>query len=216
MTARFQMANLATWIRRKDERYFAPFFANHRDVKIFNAARRTVPLQEIDGLLLTGGPDIAPELLRQEVPDLSLIEKDTDAARDKWEFAAVEHTLARSLPLFAICKGMQVLNVALGGTLHLDISGHNLPAQKTHDVQPLRSDRRARHQFQKVNSSHHQAIAKLGDGLEVESWCASDDVIEQVKLRGHPFALAVQYHPERGAIYETLFEDFLSTIENND
>src|SRR5207249_4528855 len=96
----------------------------------------------------------------------------------------------------------------------LDIAGHNLPDQKTHDVQPLRSDRKTRHPFEKVNSSHHQAINKLGAGLEVESWCATDDIIEQARLRDYPFALGVQYHPERGKIYDELFDDFLSRIGN--
>lgn len=201
-------------MRRSDEKYFAPFFAAYPQVNICNAARRAVPINDMDGLLLTGGADIAPEFLRQEIPDASVIEKDADPKRDAWESAAAEHTLAQSLPLFAICKGMQVLNVVLGGTLHLDIRGHNLPAQKTHDVQPLRSDRRARHRFDKVNSSHHQAIDKLGEGLEVESWCANDDIVEQVKLRNYPFALAVQYHPERGNIYEALFEDFFSRLRH--
>src|SRR5205814_1454905 len=131
-----------------------------------------------------------PEFLKQEVPDLSVIEKDADPKRDAWEFDAVRNVLERALPVFAICKGMQTLNVALGGTLYLDIRGHNLPEQKTHDVQSLRSDAWARHRFEKVNSSHHQAIDKLGEGLEVESWCAKDDIIEQVKLRDYPFALA--------------------------
>jgi putative glutamine amidotransferase len=111
---------------------------------------------------------------------------------------------------------MQTFNVAFGGTLHLDISGHNLPEMKTHDLQPLRSDRNARHQFEKVNSSHHQAIDQLGKGLEVESWCATDDIIEQVRLRDYPFALAVQYHPERGTIYDELFEDFISQVRDSE
>lgn len=207
------MPNLATWMRRKDEKYFAPFFVEHPEVKIWNAARGSVPLEEMHGLLLTGGADIAPEFLKQEVPDLSVIEKDADPKRDKWEFDAIEVAVRKGLPLFAICKGMQALNVALGGTLHLDICGHNLPEQKTHDVQPLRSERGARHRFERVNSSHHQAIDRLGEGMEVESWCASDDMIEQVKLRNHPFALAVQYHPERGEIYGELFEDFFGRMK---
>ena len=62
---------------------------------------------DADGLLLTGGPDIAQEFLRQPVPDPSVIEKDVDAARDRWEFAAVSKALERRLPIFAICKGMQ-------------------------------------------------------------------------------------------------------------
>jgi putative glutamine amidotransferase len=207
------MSNLATWIRRKDDKYFAPFFAAHPEVRIWNAAEGKIPMEEMDGLLLTGGADIAPDFLKQEVPDLSVIEKDIDPKRDEWEFAAVKKALARGLPIFAICKGMQLFNVALGGTLYLDIKGHNLPEQKTHDVQPLRVDGRARHRFLKVNSSHHQAVDKVGEGLEVEAWCATDGIIEQVRLRDYPFALAVQYHPERGDIYGELFEDFFERMK---
>jgi putative glutamine amidotransferase len=200
-------------MRRKDEKYFAPFFAKHPEVKISNAARDAVALEEMDGLLLTGGADIAPEFLKQEVTDLSVIEKDADPKRDGWEFAAIAHALDRALPIFAICKGMQTLNVALGGTLYLDIRGHDLPEQKTHDVQSLRTEKRARHRFEKVNSSHHQAIDTLGEGLEVEAWCATDNIIEQVRIRDYPFALAVQYHPERGKIYGELFEEFISRLK---
>src|SRR6476619_794480 len=195
------MRNLATWMRRSDEKYFAPFLSRYPEVKVRNAAKRKVPFEELHGLLLTGGPDVAPEFLNQPVPD-----------RDRWELNAIKHAVERGLPIFAICKGLQTLNVALGGTLHLDIAGHNLPEQKTHDIQPLRSDRGTRHRFEKVNSSHHQAIDKLGAGLEVESWCATDDIIEQVRLRDYPFALGVQYHPERGQIYDELFDDFISQM----
>jgi putative glutamine amidotransferase len=212
MTAICGMRNIATWMRRSDEKYFAPFFAKFPDIKVWNAARRDVPFEQMDGLLLTGGPDVAPEFLNQPVPDPSVIEKDVNPDRDRWELDAIKKAIEPGLPIFAICKGLQTLNVALGGTLHLDITGHNLPDQKTHDVQPLRSDRKTRHRFEKVNSSHHQAINKLGAGLEVESWCATDDIIEQVKLRDHPFSLGVQYHPERGKIYDELFDDFASRV----
>jgi putative glutamine amidotransferase len=116
------------------------------------------------------------------------------------------------LPILAICKGMQILNVALGGTLKLDIPGHNLPEQKTADVQPLRTSRLASHRFERVNSGHHQAVDHLGEGFEVEAWCATDDIVEQMRLRDYPFALAVQYHPERGKIYDALFEDFFPRL----
>jgi putative glutamine amidotransferase len=204
--------NLASWIRRRDEKWFNPILAARPDIKVCNAARHRVNLDEMDALLLTGGSDISQEYLRQPVPDPSVLEKG-DPPRDEWEFAAVQNALARGLPILAICKGMQLLNVALGGTLRLDIGGHNLPAQKSHDVQALRNDTSAAHRFEKVNSSHHQAIDRLADGCVVESWCASDDVIEQFRLRDRPFALAVQYHPERGSIYGPLFQDFLTHIE---
>jgi putative glutamine amidotransferase len=209
------MPKLATWLREKDEKWFQPFFAKHHEIEVCNALKGDVPFADVDGLLLTGGADIAPEFLKQPVPDPSVLDPDIDPARDGWEFAAVDKALARDLPVLAICKGMQLFNVALGGTLKLDIPGHKLPEQKNHDVQPLRFDTKAAHQFEKVNSSHHQAVDQLGTGVEVESWCANDDIIEQIRLRDYPFALGVQYHPERGRIYDSLFEDFFSRLRNN-
>jgi putative glutamine amidotransferase len=208
------MPNLATWMRRKDEKWFRPFFDKHPEIRVCNTRKGEAALEEIDGLLLTGGSDIAPEFLKQEVPDPSRLDQDVDVARDRWEFAAVKDALSRGLPIFAICKGLQLFNVALGGTLKLDIPGHKLPEQKEHDIQPLRSDTTAKHRFARVNSSHHQAIDRLGEGLEVEAWCATDNIVEQIRLGGYPFALAVQYHPERGKIYDELFEDFFSRLDN--
>jgi putative glutamine amidotransferase len=208
------MSNLATWIRRKDEKWFQPFFAKHPDVQVFDAGKGDVFMDEVDGLLLTGGSDIAPEFLRQEIVDPTLIDKDTDPARDHWEFEAISKALARGLPILGICRGIQVLNVALGGTLKLDILGHKLPEQKDYDIQLLRYDTAASHRFEKVNSSHHQAVDRVADGFEVEAWCATDDIIEQMRLQNYPFALAVQYHPERGKIYDALFEDFFARLNN--
>jgi putative glutamine amidotransferase len=207
------MPNLATWMREKDEKWFQPFFAKHPKIKVHDARKGAVELDEMGGLLLTGGSDIAPEFLQQEIADLCLVE-DVDLARDRWEFEAVQNALARSLPIFVICRGLQVLNVALGGTLKLDIPGHRLAEQKDHDIQPLRCDAKAVHRFEKVNSAHHQAVDRLGEGFQVEAWCATDDIVEQMRLRDYPFALAVQYHPERGMIYDALFEDFFARFKS--
>jgi len=209
------MPNLATWMREKDEKWFQPFFDKHPEIRVFDARKGKASLAKMDGLLLTGGSDIAPEFLRQEIVDPSAIDKDVDVERDRWEFAAVQEALSGGLPILAICKGLQVLNVALGGTLNLDIPGHKLPEMKDRDVQLLRNDRSAKHRFGKVNSSHHQAIERAADGFEIEAWCAHDDVIEQMRLRDYPFALAVQYHPERGKIYDDLFEDFLLRLNDH-
>jgi putative glutamine amidotransferase len=206
------MPNLATWLRVKDEKWFQPFFDKHPDIRLWDARKTKVPLPEMDGLLLTGGSDIAPEFLHQEVPDPAMLDKDLDVARDRWEFEALAKVMPRGLPILAICKGMQVFNVALGGTLKLDIPGHKLPEQKDHDIQPLRTDRSATYRFENVNSSHHQAVDRVADGCDVEAWCATDEIIEQIRLRDYPFALAVQYHPERGTIYGELFEDFFSRL----
>jgi putative glutamine amidotransferase len=209
------MSNLATWMRPKDEKWFRPFFAKHPDVHVFDARKGDVALDQMDGLLLTGGSDISLKFLRQKVADPSLLSKDMDPERDRWEFKAVEEALSRGLPILAICKGLQVFNVALGGTLKIDIKGHNLPHQRERDVQALRSARSASHRFAKVNSAHHQAIDRLGDDLEVEAWAAHDGIIEQVRLRKYPFALAVQYHPERSRIYDSVFEDFFARLESS-
>ena len=209
------MPKLATWLREKDKRWFQPFFDRHPEIQICNALEVHCDIGETDGLLLTGGSDIAPEFLRQEIPDPDVLEKDVDPVRDRWEFDAIPKAIDRGLPTLAICKGMQVLNVALGGTLKLDIPGHRVAEMKENDIQPLRHDRAARHQFQKVNSSHHQAVDRIGDGFIVEAWCATDDIIEQMRLGDYPYALAVQYHPERGTIYDDLFEDFFCRVKNS-
>jgi putative glutamine amidotransferase len=209
------MPNLATWIRPKDTKPFQAFFAKHPEIIVLNARNQDVPIEKMDGLLLTGGSDISPEFLRQEIPDPSVLDKHIDPKRDRWEFKAVHEALSRGLPILAICKGLQVFNVALGGTLKLDIKGHNLPEQKHRDVQALRSANRASHRFPKVNSAHHQAIDRLGDDLEVEAWAAHDGIIEQVRLRKYPFGLAVQYHPERSRIYDSLFEDFFARLNTS-
>jgi len=202
-------------MRPKDEKLFRPFFAKHPEIHLFDARRRRVLMDEMDGLLLTGGSDITPEFLRQENVDPNLIDKeDIDPKRDRWELDAISRAVNRGLPILAICRGIQVLNIALGGTLKLDIPGHRLPEQKEQDIQPLRHDRNADHRFENVNSSHHQAIDRLADGFEVEAWCADDSVIEQVRMRNYPFALAVQYHPERGTIYDALFENFFHKVKS--
>ena len=208
------MPNLATWIRPKDDKWFQPFFAKHPDIHVFDACKGDGALDQMDGLLLTGGSDISPEFLRQEIPDPSVLDKQIDPERDRWEFKAVQEAVSRGLPILAICRGLQVFNVARGGTLKLDISGHNFPHQKESEVQPLRHDTAASHRFSKVNSAHHQAIEQLGDDLEVEAWAAHDGIIEQVRLRNYPFGLGVQYHPERSRVYESLFEDFFARLES--
>jgi putative glutamine amidotransferase len=203
-----RLKNVATWIRECDAAPFERVFRSYPDVRIWNGRIETVP-DEIDGVLLTGGEDISAKFLRQPVPDPSLIE-DADPARDVWELDLLARTLSLRLPLFAICRGLQVLNVALGGTLHLDIPGHD--KLKFENVQLLRYVPGAPVQIPRVNSSHHQAIDRLGEGLEIEAWCAEDEVVEQARLRDYPFGLAVQYHPERDPLYQPLFDAFVRQV----
>ncbi len=207
------MSQVASWIRECDAEHFAVFFRRFPQVEVRNARTEPVDLELANALLITGGPDISAGRLRQDGVDLSLIH-DAEPARDAWEFAALESALGRGLPVLCICKGLQVLNVALGGTLLLDIPGHNLPGMKLNNVQPVRYAAGARHRFETVNSSHHQAIATLGDGLEAEGWHAGDGIVEQVRIRDYPWGVGVQYHPERDMIYAPLFDDFFINLKN--
>src|SRR5438046_5581303 len=120
------MPNLATRIRPKNEKSFQPFLAKHPDIRVFDARKADVSLDQMDGLLLTGGSDISPEFLRQKVADPSVLSKDMDRQRDRWEFQAVQQALSRGLPILAICKGLQLFNDARGGPLKLDIQRHKL------------------------------------------------------------------------------------------
>ena len=205
------MPHLGSWIRESDNDNFARFLAPHPEITLGNARITPVDLSTLDGLLVTGGPDISAEFHREPPADRSLI-LDPEPERDAWEFAAVRDAYERGLPIFAICKGLQVLNVALGGTLHLDIRGHDLPEMKLANVQPLRFDASAGHRIERVNSSHHQALNRVAGELEVEAWHAGDGIIEQVRLRHYPWGLGVQYHPERDWIYAPLFEDFFAQL----
>ncbi len=177
-----------------------------------NARRSAVDLVTAHGVLISGGPDIAAEF-HPDTPARPELIEEPEPERDAWEFAAVRHALDRGLPLLCICKGVQVLNLALGGSLHLDIEGHDLPGMKFGNVQPLRHAAGARFRFEKVNSSHHQALDRVADGLEIEAWHVDDGVIEQVRLRDHPWGYGVQYHPERDLAYAPLFDEFFSRFK---
>ncbi len=205
------MPLLATWIREKDQPLFERFFSSHPHVTVQNARLEPVDLLALDGLLVTGGPDIDAQFHCEPVGDVSKI-LEPDPERDFWELSAVKSALERGLPILGICKGHQVLNLALGGTLHLDIAGHNLPEQKDGNIQRLRHGAGVEFCFEWVNSSHHQSLARLGQGLEVEAWAVGDDVIEQVRLRHYDFCVGVQYHPERDLSYAPLFDAFLSRL----
>ena len=180
------------------------------EFRLWNARVEEVPWDRVQGLLLSGGCDVTEEYLKHQVVTQPEQIIKPEPLRDAWDFAALARALETGLPVLAICRGHQVLNVALGGTLHLDIPNHG--DFKYQNVQTLRHSASAEIRFPLVNSSHHQAIDKLGDGLEVEAWFTEDEVIEQVRLKGYPFVLGAQYHPERDAIYATIFAAFVSHL----
>ncbi|HZE16606.1 MAG TPA: gamma-glutamyl-gamma-aminobutyrate hydrolase family protein, partial [Mycobacterium sp.] len=125
--------------------------------------------------------------------------------RDAWEFALLAEALKRKLPVLGICRGAQVLNVTLGGTLHQhlpDVIGHSghragNAVFTTLTVRTVPGTRLAALIGESADAKcyHHQAIAELGERLIVSAWDA-DGVIEAIELPGDSFALAVQWHPE--------------------
>jgi len=159
-------------------------------------------LDGLDGLLLTGGKDVDPFLYGQQPHPHT----DQPARqRDTWEIALLRAALERQLPVLGICRGAQVLNVALGGSLHQhlpDVIGHGghragNAVFTTLSVRTVPGTRLAGLVGESVDARcyHHQAIAELGDGLVVSGWDA-DGVIEALELPGNGFVLAVQWHPE--------------------
>lgn len=166
-------------------------------------------LNRIDGLLLSGGGDVEPSLYGQACsPYCGTI----DSARDTFEFSLLEGALTRHIPIFGICRGAQVLAVALGGTLIQDIEHEcGIPAsshkqdppynQPAHDVSFIPDGLFARitHKTQlRVNSSHHQAIAKPGQDMVIEA-ISGDGILEGFRQNGNDAVFAVQFHPEHMA-----------------
>lgn len=156
----------------------------------------------IDALVITGGRDVDPATYGQQ-PHPTTDEPSQD--RDAWEFALLGEALRRGLPVLGICRGAQVLNVALGGTLHQhlpDIVGHGWHQAgnavfNTSTIQTVPGTRLAALLGASTDAQcyHHQAIAELGRGLIASAW-DPDGVVEAVEVPGDHFVLAVQWHPE--------------------
>jgi len=156
-------------------------------------------LDRLDGICLSGGPDLDPESYgaRDRHPELGESEPELDA----FELAVAREADGRGLPLLGVCRGAQTLNVARGGTLHQDVPGHRqaeLALVPTHDIAIVLHSNTGRIMGAsqlRVNSFHHQAVDELGDGLCVSAR-AGDGTVEAIECRAHPFLVGVQWHAE--------------------
>jgi putative glutamine amidotransferase len=159
----------------------------------------------IDGLILTGGPDVNPRFYKEE-PHQGL--SDVDEAQDQMEMELTRQALAADVPVLGICRGLQVLNVAMGGTLYQDIAlqvpkacNHAPRADRSTVSHKVRIEPRTRlygmlkRRSLWVNSKHHQAVKQPAHGLSISA-TATDGLIEAVEASDRTFAIAVQWHPE--------------------
>jgi putative glutamine amidotransferase len=202
------------------------------DIRVLEAATTVADaIDGLNGLLLTGGGDVAPERYGEQ-RHVSVV--DVSPERDELEIGLVLEARRRRLPIFAICRGIQVLNVACGGTLVQDIPtelqgslehqlavpphqavslAHEIWLDKDTLLERLMRERLGGADWCEVNSRHHQAVRTVGTGLKV---CATapDGVIEAIEDPAADFCLGVQWHPEnfwRTGEFRPLFEGFIET-----
>lgn len=176
-----------------------------------------------DGFLFCGGNDITPLLFGQEPMHGN---GKTNITLDLFQIRLMRQILKTKKPVFSICRGMQIFNVACGGTIIQDISMH--ASSSLNHMQDSDSREDVSHKIKTksgtklrkyigcylyVNSFHHQAVDKIGEKLIISA-ASSDGIIEGIELEGHPFAMGVQWHPE--SMYRTSSEMrhlFLTFIE---
>ena len=183
-------------------------------------------LTEVQGVLLTGGGDVDPVFYGEERHETV---EDAEPGRDEFEIDLARRALAGDVPLLAICRGAQVLNVAAGGSLVQDIpssTGASLPHSvqepknaACHDIEIVRGSRLAAALAEqapeactcRVNSRHHQSVARLGSGL-VASALSPDGLVEAIEAPAAAFCVGVQWHPEnfwKTGEFRPLFEAFV-------
>ena len=154
-------------------------------------------LAALDGVVLQGGADISP-LAYGEQPLRP--EWAGDPVRDEFEIELVQACIAAGKPVLGICRGAQLVNVALGGSLHQDIPAHRSEHYDAHAhevrLEPGSGLARLYGGTGRVVSIHHQAIKRLGRDLEVEARSVDDDVVEAIRMKGKSYVCAVQWHPE--------------------
>ena len=161
-------------------------------------------MDEMDGLVLQGGSDLAPQTYKEEPIGRWL----GDRKRDLYEIRLIKLALERNLPILGICRGMQVLNAFYGGTLYQDLNTQLKPPIEHRDAVRYDSVHHVVHhtkdswlaevyetQEMMVNSVHHQGVKTLGEELLVESMCPQSNLIEAFRHRTH-FVWGVQWHPE--------------------
>jgi gamma-glutamyl-gamma-aminobutyrate hydrolase PuuD len=169
-------------------------------------------VEALDGLIFSGGNDMEPEEYGADSHPATV---GTNPERDRGELALLEAALARDLPVLAICRGFQVLNVVRGGDIvqHLpDVVGHEehreVAGEFSEHTVRVDPSSRIREVHGPVKSHHHQALGRIGDGLREVAW-AEDGTVEGLEDPDKPFLVGVLWHPEAGKdqrLFEQLVE----------
>ena len=151
----------------------------------------------VDKLILSGGQHVDPRFYGQEK---EIDSDDYSLARDQFELALIKEALRQKKPIFAVCRGMQLLNVALGGSLHQSIQGHwQEDVSGTSHSLEVRPNSRVSQLFQagtQINSLHRQSIKDLAPGLVATAHDPRDGTIEAYESQGQQSILGIQWHPE--------------------
>lgn len=181
-------------------------------------------LEKLDGLLFTGGVDVHPHYFHEE-PHIHLGEIMQE--RDEVEMALLKGAVEKKVPILGICRGIQMLNVAMGGTLYQDIQSQYEQTAILHSQKAARKEPTHYVHIKKesklyniigeekirVNSFHHQALKEVPEMFEITAR-ASDNIIEAIELKDYPYCLGVQWHPEEMAVAhddsaKQLFKSFI-------
>lgn len=187
-------------------------------------------IQKLDGILLSGGPDIDPVYFGEETYTFN---GNISPERDKQELALAKLAFEAGKPILGICRGIQVLNAAMGGTIYQDISsqvkGNNLlkhvqEAPRWYPSHNIKISRDSRifdcfgTEKVRVNSFHHQAVKDVANGYKVTA-CCSDGIIEAIEYIGDQFSVGVQWHPEtmweKDIKYLEVFKAFVEACSKN-
>jgi len=214
----------ASWVMRADP-----------SLEIIKLSWRENNLEAIDkchGIVLTGGEDVHPRFYGAPERVAELDPNEVNERRDEFEFRLIERALKKESPILGICRGLQIANVYFGGTLVLDLPstgkrGHSKSQgyDRTHQVKVTPGtllEKSVGADHGEVNSAHHQAADRIGDGLRLSA--TSDDGVieglEWMELDQKPFLLLVQWHPERMQNFESpfsknLLSEFTKTVAAN-
>jgi putative glutamine amidotransferase len=219
----FKNRNREYFLKWRTSYWYALAMAGGEPVPIYPDDDLNALCPTLDGVLLTGGGDVHPRFFGQEIAGTQM--DSVNEALDELELTIARRAAAAGKPLLGICRGIQVINIALGGGLIQHIEGHaqvantfdGPPTQHVVHIEPdsLLARTLANGSAALVNTYHHQAVPEddLAPGLRVTAR-AEDGVVEALELAGHPFYLGVQWHPERlyelGAEQRNLFRALIA------